>query len=86
MGIEEILALIAPIWYANRMMRKLTPDWEQISNILIYKLDEIADSIEWKIENDEEPIIAVNDAVDELKLFIGAIEDDPGQFSMRDVS
>jgi hypothetical protein len=85
MGIEEILALIAPIWYANRM-RKLTPDWEQISNILIYKLDEIADSIEWKIENDEQPIIAVNDAVDELKLFIGAIEDDPGQFSMRDVS
>lgn len=67
-------------------MQRLTANWEEVSNILVFKLDEIADEIDWKLENGEEPSVAVLDAVADLKLFIGAIEDDPGQFSMRDVS
>jgi hypothetical protein len=67
-------------------MRNLSPNWELVSNILVFKLDEIADDIELKIELGEAPVVAVNDAVEELKLFLGAIEDDPSQFSMQDVS
>lgn len=67
-------------------MRKITPNWEEIANTLTYKLDEIADSIDWNIEAGEDPATAVQNALDDLKLYIGAIEDDPSQFSMRDVS
>lgn len=67
-------------------MQKFTPNWEIVSTALIFKLDEIADDIEWNIESGEDPAIAVNDAIEELKLFVGAIEHDPGQFSMMDVS
>lgn len=67
-------------------MQKLTPNWDEVYRILVYKLDDIADGIEWKVENGDDPATAVQDAIDDLKLFIGAIEDDPGQFSMRDVS
>lgn len=67
-------------------MQKLTPNWKDLSEILMFKLDEVADGINWKLECGEDPATTVNDAVADLKLFIGAIEDDPGQFSIKDVS
>lgn len=67
-------------------MQKLTPNWEEVSNILVFKLDEIADELDLKVELGEDPANAVMEAVADLKLFIGAIEEDPGQFSDVDVA
>lgn len=67
-------------------MQRLTPNWEDLSALLVVKLDEIADELNLKIELGEDPALAVQEALADMKLFIGAIEDDPGQFTMRDVS
>lgn len=67
-------------------MQKLTPNWEQLSQLLVIKLDDIADELQLKLELGEDPALAVQDTIADMKLFVGAIEDDPGQFTMRDVS
>lgn len=67
-------------------MQKLTPNWKELSSLLVIKLDEIADELDLKMDLGEDPALAVQETIADMKLFIGAIEDDPGQFTMRDVS
>lgn len=67
-------------------MQKLTPDWAVVARQLINTLDEIADDLDFKLSDEEDPATAVDEALTDLDLFLGAIKDDPGQFSMRDVS
>lgn len=54
-------------------MHKLTPDWEEISNILISKLDDVAEELDLSIDLGADPMAAVNAALEELQLFINAI-------------
>ncbi len=67
-------------------MHKLTPDWESIAATLVSKLDEVADEIDFSLEEGADPAATVLSAVDELKLFIGAIDDDPALLSAGDAS
>ncbi len=67
-------------------MLKPTPDWETLSNLFINKLDDVADELNLKAENGEDPAFAVTDAITDLEKFIITITQDPSQFTMRDVS
>jgi len=67
-------------------MHRTTPNWDEISNLLIFKLDDLSDDLAWVLDNGEDPLFAVTETIEELKHFISAIENNPEQFSMKDVS
>jgi len=54
-------------------MQKLTTDWEEAYSFLLDKLEEVSSELKLSVRLGEDPMSAVNTAIDELQLFINAI-------------